>query len=149
MENPLMNKRTIYGIGAFTLAAAMSSSAWSAGAAPMIAVNDQMADGNTVTIAEVEIPHDGFVVIHASKDGKPVAPQHVGFAPVKAGIDQSVKVKLNQTPKPGTTYIAMLHNDTGVKGKFEFGPGHTNVDKPLMFNGKPVTKSFKIQKTEK
>ena len=43
----------------------------------------------------------------------------------------------------------MLHNDTGRKGKYEFGPGHTNVDKPLMFNGKPVIKSFKIQKAEK
>jgi hypothetical protein len=144
-----MNKRMIfYGIGAFTLAAAMSSAA-SVSAAPMIAVDDQMASGNTVTIAEVEIPHDGFLVIHASKNGKPVAPQHVGYARVKAGLDHSIKVQLDQTPKPGATYIAMLHNDTGQKGKFEFGPSHTNVDKPLMFNGKPVTKAFKIQKTEK
>ena len=131
---------------ATALAAGMSNDM--SGAKPMIAVNDQIVHGKTVTIAEVETPRDGFLVIHASKDGKPVAPQHVGYAPVKAGVDQSVKVKLDETPKPGTTYIAMLHDDTGVKGKLEFGPGHTDVDKPMMRDGKVVEKAFKIEKVE-
>ncbi len=132
---------------ATALAASMSNDM--TGAKPMIAVSNQMDHGKTVTIAEVETPRNGFIVIHASKDGKPVVPQHLGYAPVKAGVDEAVKVKLNVTPKPGTTYIAMLHEDTGVKGKFEFGPGHTDVDKPMMRNGKVVEKAFKIEKVEK
>ena len=144
-----MSKRTIYGIGVFTLAATISSAAWAVGTTPMIAVGNQVPDGRTVNIAEVEIPHNGFLVIHATKNGKLVAPQHVGYTRVTAGFHQNVKVTLDQTPKPGTTYIAMLHNDSGQKGKFEYGPGDTNVDKPLMLNGKVVTKAFKIEKAEK
>jgi hypothetical protein len=144
-----MAKRTIGGIAAFALAAGISSAAWAVGTMPMIAVANQVPNGKTVTIDEVEIPHDGFLVIHASKDGKPVMTQYVGDTRVKAGFHQNVNIKLDQKPKPGTTYIAMLYNDSGHKGKFEFGPGNTNVDKPLMLNGKEVTKAFKIEKAEK
>ena len=145
----MMNKRTIYGIGVFTLAATLSSAAWAVSATPMIAVGNQVPDGRTVNIAEIEIPHDGFVVIHATKDGKPVMTKYVGDTRVKAGFHQNVNVKLNSKPKPGTTYIAMLYNDSGKTGKFAFGPGNANADKPLMLNGKDVSKSFKIDKAEK
>lgn len=144
-----MSKRMIYGIGAFTLAATISSVAWAVGATPMIAVGNQVPDGRTVNMAEVEIPHDGFLVIHATKDGKPEMTQYVGDARVKAGFHQNVNVKLNYKPKAGTTYVAMLYNDSGLTGKFEFGPGKANTDKPLMLNGKEVSKSFKIDKAEK
>ena len=103
-----------------------------------------------VTIDEVEIPHDGFVVIHATtQDGKPVMTQYVGDARVKAGFHQNVNVKLDQKPKTGATYVAMLYNDSGRTDKFALGPGNANVDKPLMLNGKEVSKSFKIDKAEK
>jgi len=144
-----MSKRTMYGLATFALAAGVASAAWAAGSWPMIAVGNQVPSGKTVNIAEVEIPHDGFVVIHASKDGQPVMPQNVGYARVKAGFHQNVKVKLDQTPKPGTTYIAMLYDDSGRTGKFEVGPGNTNADKPLMLDGKDVSKTFKIEKAEK
>jgi len=144
-----VSNRTIYGVVGFALASALSSAALAVGTTPMIAANDQMVHGKTVTIAEVETPTNGFLVIHATKNGKIVAPQHVGYTRVTAGFHQNVRVKLDQTPKPGTTYIAMLHNDSGQIGKFEFAPGHTNVDKPEMLNGKAVTKAFKIEKAEK
>ena len=144
-----MSKRTIYGIGAFTLAATLSSAAWAVSATPMLAVGNQAPDGRTVNIAEVEIPHDGFVVIHATQNGEPVMTQYVGDTRVKAGFHQNVNVKLNYNPKPGTTYVAMLYNDSGRTGKFEFGPGNANADKPLMLNGKDVSKSFKVYKAEK
>ena len=144
-----MAKRTIYGIAACALAAGISSAAWAVGATPMIAAGNQVPDGRTVNIAEVEIPHDGFVVIHATQNGKPVMTQYVGDTRVKAGFHQNVNVKLDQKPKPGTTYVAMLYNDSGRTGKFEFGPGNANADKPLMLNGKQLSKSFKIDKAEK
>jgi hypothetical protein len=145
----MMSKQTIYGIGAFALAATISSTAWAVSATPMIAVGNQVPDGRTVNIAEVEIPHDGFVVIHTTKDGKPVMTQYVGDTRVKAGFHQNVNVKLDQKPKPGTTYFAMLYDGSGRTGKFEFGPGKANVDKPLMLNGKEVSELFKIDKAEK
>jgi hypothetical protein len=144
-----MSERTIYGIAVFTLAASLSSAAWAVGATPMLAVGNQVPDGRTVNIAEVEIPHDGFVVIHATKNGEPVMTQYAGDTRVKAGFHQNVNVKLNAKPKPGTTYVAMLYNDSGKTGKFAFGPGTANVDKPLMLNGKDVSKSFKVYKAEK
>lgn len=144
-----MAKRTIYGIAAFALAAGISSAAWAVSIMPMIAVASQVPKGKTVTIDEVAIPHNGFVVIHATKDGKPVMAKYVGDTRLKAGFHQSVNVKLDQKPKPGTAYVAMLYNDSGQTGKFEFGPGKANVDKPLMLNGKEVSKLFKIDKTEK
>ena len=144
-----MVKRMIYDVAACALAAGISSAAWAVGVMPMIAVGNQVPNGKTVTIDEVEIPHDGFVVIHASRDGKPVMTQYVGDTRVKAGFHQNVNVKLDQKPKPGTTYIAMLYNDSSRTGKFAFGRGNANVDKPLMLNGKEVSKSFKIDKAEK
>ncbi len=156
MNKPTRKTLAIGGFAALALCVAMPITAFAAGtshdmsgAKPMIAVGNQMDHGKSVTIAEVETPRNGFVVIHASKDGKPVVPQHLGYASVKAGVDQNIKVTLDHPPKPGTTYIAMLHDDTGIKGKFEFGPGHTDVDKPMMRNGKVVEKAFKIEKIEK
>jgi hypothetical protein len=135
---------------ACALAAGISSAAWAVGVTPMLAVVNQVPMGNTVTIDEVEIPHDGFVVIHATtQDGKPVMTQYVGDARVKAGFHQNVNVKLDQKPKTGATYVAMLYNNSGRTDKFAFGPGNANVDTPLMLNGKEVSKSFKIDKAEK
>jgi hypothetical protein len=145
-----MAKRTIYGIAACALAAGISSAAWAVDVTPMLAVVSQVPTSNTVTIDEIEIPHDGFVVIHATtQDGKPVMTQYVGDTRVKAGFHQNVNVKLDQKPKTGATYVAMLYNDSGQTSKFAFGPGNANVDTPLMLNGKEVSKSFKIDKAEK
>jgi hypothetical protein len=144
-----MTKRTIYGLAVFASAACLSSAAWAVGIMPMIAVSNQVPDGKTVTVDEVAIPHDGFVVINAPTDGKPAAPQHIGFTRVKAGFHQNVDIKLDRTPKPGATYVAMLYNDSGQTGKFELGPGATNGDKPVIVNGKEVTEAFKIDKAVK
>jgi hypothetical protein len=149
MEKNMVAKRTIYGIAACALAASISSAAWAVGSMPMIAVSNQVPKGKTVTIDEVEIPHNGFVVVHATQNGKPIMTQYVGDSRVKAGFHQNVNVKLDQKPKPGTTYVAMLCNDSGRTGKFEFGPGNAIADKPLMLNGKKVSTSFKIDKAEK
>jgi hypothetical protein len=149
MEKNMMAKRTIYGIAACTLAASISSAAWAVGTMPMIAVSNQVPNGKTVTIDEVEIPHNGFVVVLVTQNGKPAMTQYVGDTCVKAGFHQNVNIKLNDKPKPGTTYVAMLYNDSGQTGRFEFGPGNANADEPLMLNGKEVSASFKIDKAEK
>jgi hypothetical protein len=144
----MMSKRMIYGVAACAAAIGLSSAAWAATTLPMIATIDQVPTGKTVTIDELSIPQDGFVVIHATKDGKPVTAQYLGETPVTAGFHQNVNVTLDQKPKPGTTYVATLYGDNGQPGKFKFGPGNANADKPLMLVGKTVSTTFKIDKAE-
>lgn len=96
--------------------------------------------GNTLTVASVTISHNGWLVIHAMKNGKPVVPASIGHVAIKAGTTKDVVVKLSTPTKAGQTVLTMLHVDNGVIGKFEF-PG---ADHPVMENGKPVVKPMKI-----
>lgn len=101
--------------------------------------------GNTVTIDKVTIPADGWLVIHEIRDGKPQAPQSIGHAAVKAGENLSVAVTLDMEVAAGSRVLAMLHEDTGTIGAYEFGPGATDNDKPLMADGKPVVLPVEIK----
>ena len=116
----------------------------SGGEQAMVAAEDQKAEGNTVVVGQVMMPEDGFVVIHSVKDGKPMAPQSIGHTAVKAGENTNVRVELEYTPQPSENFIAMLHRDTGQMGTYEFGPGSTDVDVPVMNDGKPVVDPFNI-----
>jgi hypothetical protein len=100
---------------------------------------DQKAQGSTVTVQSVTAPADGFIVVHA-KDGK-----ILGFAVVKAGKNDNIKVTLTAAPKAGDELSAMLHEDTGQKGSFEFSDAKKDVDKPVMAAGKPVEDKFAVQ----
>jgi len=107
--------------------------------APSLTVSPQAA-GATVTVDAASIPADGWLVIHATKDGKPVAPASIGHAPLKAGENKSVTVAIDPPAQPGDVVIAMLHNDDGEIGVYQFGPGATEYDKPVVVDGKPVVK---------
>ena len=75
-------------------------------------------------------------------DGKVVAPQSVGGVALKKGLNVNIKVPLTKVIAPGTQLLAMLHNDTGKPGVYEFDVGSTDVDTPTIYNGKPVVKPF-------
>lgn len=99
-----------------------------------------------VTVPMVNMSGNGFVVIHESNAaGKPIAPSSVGFTRVTAGEHHDVTVVLNRPAEPGEKLYAMLHHDTGKAGVYEFGPGSTNVDTPVVVNGKVAIKPFMIQ----
>lgn len=115
----------------------------------LIQVDDQQPKAKTITVSKVTLPRDGFVVIHAVRDGKPVAPGSVGHKAVAAGTHENLEVELDSKPDADGEYIAMLHEDTGTEGEYEFGPGSTDVDKPIMKDGKPVTDGFKLSVPEK
>jgi putative membrane protein len=122
----------------------MSQAPMSGGDQAMVAADDQRAEGNAVVVGQVTMPENGFVVIHSVKDGKPMAPQSIGHTAVKAGENTDVRVELEYTPQPGEDFIAMLHRDTGQMGTYEFGPGSTDVDPPVMKDGKPVVDPFNV-----
>jgi hypothetical protein len=83
-------------------------------------VTDQeiTADG-TVLIAQVTIPVNGWVDIHADSSGAPG--EIIGFAQVVAGQTQNVVVPVDTNRVTGTLW-AMLHQDAGELGVHEF-PG--------------------------
>lgn len=122
----------------------MSQETMSGSGEAMVMADDQMAEGQTVTVGKVMIPEDGFVVIHAVKDGEVVAPQSIGHTMVKAGMNENVEVELDYPPEAGEDYMAMLHVDTGQTGVYEFGPDMTDVDLPVMNGDKPVIDPFNV-----
>ncbi len=111
---------------------------------PSISVSPQPA-GAVLTVDAASIPVDGWLVIHATKDGKPVVPASIGNAPLKAGMTKNIVVQLSEPTKPGDTVITMLHTDTSVIATYEFGPGSVEEDTPIIVDGKPVVKPLAIQ----
>ena len=104
------------------------------------------APGTAVTVAKVDMPAAGFLVIHAfDADGKPIAPASIGHVAVPAGTSENVEVEIGIQTEAGMKVLAMLHEDTGTQGIYEFGPGSTEHDKPITADGKPVVAPVPIQ----
>ncbi len=111
----------------------------SAGLADSITVSAQPA-GDSISIDSVSIAHDGWLVIHAMKNGKPVIPASIGHTAIKAGTTLNVVVQLDAPVAAGNMVLSMLHTDKGAMGSYEF-PG---PDAPVVKGGKPVVKPMKI-----
>ena len=111
---------------------------------PSITVKGQSVVDQFVVIKRAEISEAGFVVIHEMVDGKVVVPQSVGASPLNKGLNVNVKIALTKVIAPGSQLLAMLHNDTGKIGVYEFDVGSTNVDTPIIHGGKPVVKPFLV-----
>ncbi len=106
---------------------------------------DAQALGHSVVIRSVSIASDGWLVVHAIRDGKPVAPSSIGHTFVKAGTNQDVYVALTADPR-GDKVLAMLHHDDGTAGVYEFGAGGVVNDKPVIVDGKPVVMAVSISR---
>jgi plastocyanin len=102
------------------------------------ALDQRIADGK-VTIQEVVSAGPGWLVIHAQADGKPGP--IVGYSPVAAGANSNVVVELDLSAATVTLY-AMLHEDGGQVGNWEFPDG---PDTPVMVNGQVVSPAFKLR----
>lgn len=109
-----------------------------------ISVDDQKVKGKEVTIEKVVIPVDGWVVIHPSDAKGQFIEKDIGHAPVKAGSNSNISVTLTEAVKDGAKLHAMLHEDTGAKGTYEFGKV-AKADGPVMKDGKPVIEDFEAK----
>ena len=105
---------------------------------PAVTVNNQVSTDGTVTVAQVNSAAQGFIVIHADNDGS--FGQVIGFAPVYAGANYNVIVDIDTTLATSTLY-AMLHEDTGEIGVYEFGTVE-GADGPVAVDGEVVTPTF-------
>jgi hypothetical protein len=103
---------------------------------PSMEVNDQEVRAGTVSVAEVINPGNGWIVIYADDNGSlgPI----IGLAHV-IGSSLDVRVDIDTTQATETLH-AVLHEDRGMIGEFEF-PG---TDVPAEFNGQFVIETFRI-----
>jgi hypothetical protein len=117
-----------------------------AAATASLTVIDQKASGDQITVGDVSMPKDGFLVIYPTDAEGNFIDKAIGHTALKAGDHRSVKVTLNGTQKPGEKLVAILHEDTGNKGTYEYGmAGKSNVDMPLKDKGKVVEESFTLK----
>ena len=128
-----------------TTAAAMLALGSSAFAASSITTQGATVRGDVLTLPKVMAGQDGYLVIHAVENGKPVEPQSIGHTPVTKGENDNVAVTTDYPLKPGQSYLAMLHKETNGDGTYDFGKGMTKVDTPMMAHGKPVTRKFSLK----
>ncbi|WP_455372146.1 DUF7282 domain-containing protein [Limibacillus halophilus] len=138
-------------IKSFTLSTAFAAALVGFAAAPALAdhlkvdTSNVEVKGNSLVFAMVKIDKPGFLVIHATKDGQPVVPGSIGHTFVSTGTTGDVMVELTEKPMMGATYIAMLHEDSGQMGVYEFGEGMTEVDPPaLKADGSPYALPVKL-----
>jgi hypothetical protein len=77
-------------------------------------------------------------VIHLDDNGSPG--DVIGHAPVATGANQNVRVVLDEPARNGDTLWAMLHDDTGTPGEYEFPA----ADPPVQAGGAVVMDSFVV-----
>ena len=103
--------------------------------APSLAVAPTALRGDVLILDEVKVESDAWVVVHpAAADGGPDASRSLGRSFVMHGTSERVPVDLGGPVEAGTTLYAMLHDDTGEIGRFEFG-GAGTPDQPLTQSG--------------
>jgi hypothetical protein len=107
---------------------------------PSVQVADQYVFGNIITIAEVTAAQNGFMVIHIDNGGSPGAV--IGFSPVSAGVNRGVQVAI-ETASATPVLYAMLHDDTGMPGVYEFGSVQ-GADLPVRVGGALVSPAFSV-----
>jgi len=94
-----------------------------------IAADDQTGDGTTVTVASIDLPSDGFIVIHADNGGSPGA--ILGWSDLlPAGASSAVVVTLNTAISADATVWPMAHVDANSNGIYEFMPPDVTTDVP-------------------
>lgn len=125
-------------LGMLALASACATGETSA--PPVLVVASPQPAGASVTIDQASMSGPGFVVIHATDaEGKPLVPGAIGASSIPDGQSRNVAVALTEPVAPGDRLIAMLHVDSGQPAVYEFGPASIAEDKPVMYQGQPVT----------
>ena len=105
--------------------------------------SDTVQAGSTLKVDSVKATEDGFIAVHAKSGDS--AGDVIGYAPVMQGDNANVEITLDKEVQPGDELELMLHTDTGEKGKYEFGMEGSQEDGPAMADGKPVSKTVRVQ----
>lgn len=92
---------------------------------------------STITIAEVTLPADGFLVVRLPKDNKLFYGKTLAVVPLEAGRHRDLEVKLSPGAKVDDTLGIVLHQDDTTVGTYEFEVGK-EADKPFFNGPRPV-----------
>jgi hypothetical protein len=115
---------------------------------PVVDVANQAITASGVVLSRVEATKVGWIVIRESNtDGTANMAASIGRARVSIGINTNIRVALQKQVPAGTKLWAVLHEDTGSLGKYEYttGSGGGVVDVPILAGGVPVAKAFTIE----
>jgi hypothetical protein len=104
---------------------------------PSVTVSDQPIVDNMVTVDTVVSDGPGWIVIHADDNGSPGTV--LGHTAVSDGENTNVMVELATEGRTEMLW-AMLHQDTGTVGTYEFPGG----DPPVTLDGNIVMQSFMV-----
>jgi predicted lipoprotein with Yx(FWY)xxD motif len=102
---------------------------------PSVTVKDQVYDGTTIVVADAVSPGPGWMVIHNQENGALGPP--IGETQINGGENKDIVVKIDPAQATDVMY-AMLHQDGGTVGKYEF-PG---PDVPVMIDGVMLAPAF-------
>jgi len=95
-----------------------------------------LVDG-AITIAQVHMPADGFLVVRLPKDNKPFYGPVLAAVPLAAGDHSDLNVPLDPPPEPGATLGIILHQDDTTIGSYEFEIGK-EADLPFFDGRRPI-----------
>jgi len=106
---------------------------------PQVTVSDQVVNGNTVLIDSATSAGEGWLVVHAD-NGEGAPGPVIGQTDLNPGENTNFTVEID-TAAATSTLFAMLHEDTGEVGTYEFGSVE-GADGPVSVDGSVVTPSF-------
>ena len=114
-----------------------------------ITVSDQPVENNTITVENVSLDRDGWVVVHASNEAGdgPMVPEIISepvYLEDMENADVTITFKDDANVSSGDVVWVMLHNDTGVEGVYEFD-GMNGLDLPITDDGGVVVTPITIQ----
>jgi len=107
----------------------------SASTVPFVRVVSQGLKDDAIIVSEVSAPKPGWVAVHVENDGEPG--EVIGVVPVPAGPSSFLSIRLDLA-RVAARLVAVLHEDEGKKGAFEF-PG---PDAAITSPAGPVTSRF-------
>lgn len=103
-------------------------------------VANQKVKRHVVRIADINLPQNGYAVIHAADATGKMTDTILGYRALAAGDHKNVKVRLTGVHKAGETLWVVAQQNTGVH------PGTkrdtANIGAPFMQDGKQINKSF-------
>lgn len=112
---------------------------------PILEVEDQHIENDTVKISRVASDQDVWVAIFHGHDGKPLDLVGTTTTLLKAGEHLDVTVTITPDHARSGDMYAILYNDTDQNGKFEprTDSNQNAPDTPVTVNGETVQKKFR------
>ncbi len=112
-----------------------------------LSVSTQVISQNMIEVDMIDIPNDGWIVVHADNGNNgPVVPDIISEPKfVEAGASQSIMVQIDASASitDGDQVWVMLHEDTGTEMQYEFD-GNNDLDPPFIADGAPVMSPIDI-----